>query len=239
MTAPVWNDRRVTENSVLRDPVNASLAGPHARFRDARGRIQRYHPDVSVVFGHPRELTPQDYADVADLAETNGTVLLRDRATPLPDGWTVIERIGLVQYDGSAVETAAEPEAVRLTAADVPEMTALVERTKPGPFLPRTIELGTYLGIRDGDGALIAMAGERMHPVGWTEISAVCTAPEARGRGLASRLIRAVAHGIRTRGEIPFLHTSDDNPARRLYDAMGFTLTSTVPLEVVRVGPER
>ena len=143
------------------------------------------------------------------------------------------------RYDGSAVETAAEPEAVRLTAADVPEMTALVERTKPGPFLPRTIELGTYLGIRDGDGALIAMAGERMHPVGWTEISAVCTAPEARGRGLASRLIRAVAHGIRTRGEIPFLHTSDDNPARRLYDAMGFTLTSTVPLEVVRVGPER
>ncbi|MGV7904216.1 GNAT family N-acetyltransferase, partial [Mycobacterium kansasii] len=87
--------------------------------------------------------------------------------------------------------------------------------------LPRTIELGTYLGIRDADGALIAMAGERMHPQGWTEISAVCTAPEARGRGLASRLIRAVGHGIRERGDVPFLHTSDDNPAQKLYDAMG------------------
>ena len=74
---------------------------------------------VSVFFGHPRELTPQDYADVADLAETNGTVLLRDRATPLPEGWGVVETIGLVQYDGSGVETAPEPEAVRLTAADV------------------------------------------------------------------------------------------------------------------------
>ncbi|GCB01182.1 GNAT family N-acetyltransferase [Mycolicibacterium sp. NCC-Tsukiji] len=114
-------------------------------------------------------------------------------------------------------------------------MTALVERTKPGPFLPRTIELGTYLGIRDADGSLIAMAGERMRPTGYTEISAVCTAPEARGQGLASRLIRAIAHGIRGRGETPFLHTSSDNPAQNLYTAMGFKLTRSVPLEIVRI----
>jgi predicted GNAT family acetyltransferase len=114
-------------------------------------------------------------------------------------------------------------------------MTALVERTKPGPFLPRTIELGTYLGIRDADGSLVAMAGERMRPTGYTEISAVCTAPEVRGKGLASRLIRAIAHGIRERGETPFLHTSSDNPAQRLYAAMGFTLTRSVPLEIIRI----
>lgn len=225
----------MTERTVLADPVNAALSGPHARFRLSAGRIQRYHPDVSVFYGHPRALTDEDYADVARLTGPDGTALLRDRATPLPAGWSVVETIGLVQYDGASVETAPAPEAVRLTVADVPEMAALVERTKPGPFLPRTIELGTYLGIRDGDGALIAMAGERMHPQGWTEISAVCTAPEARGRGLASWLIRAVAHGIRERGDVPFLHTSDDNPAQKLYDAMGFHHTSTVPLEVVRV----
>ncbi|NMD54591.1 MULTISPECIES: GNAT family N-acetyltransferase [Tsukamurella] len=225
----------MTDRSVLADPVNAALSGPHARFRLSAGRIQRYHPDVSVFYGHPRALTDEDYADVARLTGRDRTALLRDRSAPLPAGWSVVETIGLVQYDGSAVETAPEPEAVRLMAADVSEMTALVERTKPGPFLPRTIELGTYLGIRDTDGTLIAMAGERMHPQGWTEISAVCTAPEARGRGLASRVIRAVAHGIRERGDIPFLHTSDDNPARRLYEAMGFVHTSTVPLEVIRV----
>ena len=225
----------MTERTVLADPVNSALSGPHARFRQAAGRIQRYHPDVSVFYGHPRELTDEDYADVARLTGADRIALLRDRSAPLPAGWTVLETIGLVQFDGSAVETAPEPEAVRLTADDVPEMTALIERTKPGPFLPRTIELGTYLGIRDADGALIAMAGERMHPQGWTEISAVCTAPEARGRGLASRLIRAVAHGIRERGDVPFLHTSDDNPAQKLYAAMGFVHTGTVPLEVIRV----
>jgi len=220
---------------VLADPVNAALDGPQIRFREASGRIRRYHPDVSVFYGHPRELTDEDYGHVASLAGSARIAVLRDRATPLPTGWSVVETFGLVQFEGSAIESAPDPAAVPLTPADVPEMTALVERTKPGPFLPRTIELGTYLGIRGADGSLVAMAGERMRPTGYTEISAVCTAPEARGQGLASRLIRAIAHGIRDRGETPFLHTSSDNPAQKLYTAMGFKLTRSVPLEIVRI----
>lgn len=225
----------MTDPAVLADPINASLDGPQREFREGSGSISRYQPDVSVFYGHPRELSTADYADLARLADPNGIVLLRDRATPLPAEWTVVERIGLVQYSGEAVTATPDEEAVRLTVDDIAEMTALVERTKPGPFLPRTIELGVYLGVRDADGALIAMAGERMRPPGWTEISAVCTAPEARGRGLASRLIRAVAAEIRSRGDVPFLHTSDDNPARTLYESMGFRHTRTVPLEVMRV----
>jgi predicted GNAT family acetyltransferase len=113
---------------------------------------------------------------------------------------------------------------VRLGPADVPEMLALADRTKPGPFLPRTIEMGTYLGIRQG-GALVAMAGERMHPPGWTEISAVCTDEAWRSHGFASRLIRALAAGIRARGETPFLHVVAANTnAIKLYEALGFRL---------------
>ena len=55
------------------------------------------------------------------------------------------------------------------------------------------------------------MAGERLHPPGWTEISAVCTDPDHRRQGLATRLVRAVAAGIYARGETPFLHTSAGN----------------------------
>ncbi|GAA4584688.1 hypothetical protein GCM10023194_25190 [Planotetraspora phitsanulokensis] len=101
---------------------------------------------------------------------------------------------------GAAVSGAPDGEAVRLTAVDAPELLNLAERTRPGPFLPRTVELGTYLGIRR-HGTLVAMAGERLHPTGWTEISAVCTDAAFRGQGLASRLILAVAASIRPRGD--------------------------------------
>ena len=79
------------------------------------------------------------------------------------------------------------------------------------------------------------MAGERLHPPGWTEISAVCTDVEHRGHGLATRLIRAVAAGIRARGETPFLHAAADNAAAvRLYDSLGFALRRHVDFVALR-----
>jgi predicted GNAT family acetyltransferase len=117
-------------------------------------------------------------------------------------------------------------------------MLDLVGRTKPGPFLPRTVELGTYLGIRR-DGALVAMAGERLHPPGWTEISAICTDEAFRGQGLATRLVHAVAAGIRERGETPFLHASADNTnAIRLYESLGFRLRRSATFLAARVPAE-
>jgi predicted GNAT family acetyltransferase len=114
-------------------------------------------------------------------------------------------------------------------------MLDLASRTKPGPFLTGTVEMGTYLGIRR-DGALVAMAGERLHPPGWTEISAVCTDDAWRGHGLATRLILAVAAGIRARGEIPFLHALASNTgAIRLYTELGFRLRRPVVFSVTRV----
>src|SRR5579863_5471469 len=97
-----------------------------------------------------------------------------------------------------------------LSAADVPEMLELVRQTDPGPFLDRTIELGDYLGIRRGS-QLVAMGGERFHFDGWTEISAVCTAPRYRGQGLASRLVGALIAGIQHRSERAVLHVLTTN----------------------------
>jgi len=102
-------------------------------------------------------------------------------------------------------------------------MLDLVARAQPGPFRKRTIDLGRYLGIRTEDGRLVAMAGERLRMPGWTEVSAVCTDPEFRGKGLGARLTLAVAAGILARGELPFLHTVHDNDnAIRLYERLGF-----------------
>ena len=85
--------------------------------------------------------------------------------------------------------------------------------------------MGTYLGVRDG-GRLVAMAGERMHPPGFTEVSA-CTDADHRGRGLARRLVLAVAAGIRARGETPLLHAAASNVgAIALYKHLGFRLSA-------------
>jgi predicted GNAT family acetyltransferase len=119
----------------------------------------------------------------------------------------------------------------------VPEVLDLVARTEPGPFRKRTVELGRYLGIRR-DGVLVAMAGERLRVPGWTEISAVCTDPAHRGQGLAARLVRALAHGIRARGERPFLAAAAENVgAVRLYEALGFTVRREVTFAVVHTPP--
>jgi ribosomal protein S18 acetylase RimI-like enzyme len=219
----------------LDNPVRNSLAGPHARFARRRGAVLRYPVDVCPFIGLPDEPGHADWRDAASLAGARGTILLAGVREPLPGGWVITSRLEGVQLAGEGVVAAPDAEAVRLGPGDVPEMLALADRTKPGPFLPRTIEMGTYLGVRR-DGVLVAMAGERMHPPGWTEISAVCTDEAWRGHGFASRLIRALAVGIRARGETPFLHAVTANvSAIRLYEALGFRLRRTTVFSAAQV----
>lgn len=64
---------------------------------------------------------------------------------------------------------------------------------------------------------------------GWTEVSAVCTDPAYRGRGLAARLVRAVAAKIEARGRTPMLHAAETNVnAIRLYEKLGFTVRRSI-----------
>ncbi|MFI8933008.1 GNAT family N-acetyltransferase [Streptomyces sp. NPDC053474] len=218
----------------LDNPGLASLTGPHARFAERRGRVLRYPVDVSPWLGLPAEPDAADWADLAAFAGADGSVPLPGVAARVPAGWELTFDVAGVQLVGESVAAAPDADAVRLGPADVPEMLDLVARTRPGPFLPRTVELGTYLGLREG-GVLVAMAGERLRPPGFTEISAVCTDPAYRGRGLAARLVRAVAHGIRERGDTPFLHTAARNTgAIRLYEALGFELRRTLAFRAAR-----
>jgi ribosomal protein S18 acetylase RimI-like enzyme len=92
-----------------------------------------------------------------------------------------------------------------------------------------------HLAERSEMGVPPAEGWGRIRPPGWTEISAVCTDPQHRGRGLATRLIRAVAAGVRERGDVPFRHAAADNaPAIRLYESIGFTLRRRSTILLVR-----
>jgi len=217
----------------LDDPIRSSLRGAHARFAVWSGRIARYDAEVAGFVGHPPRLDERDWADLVEVVGPSTEVSLRGDYVP-PAGWELLGRMGSVQLDGSDLEVAPDPDVVTLGSADVPQMLDLVARTEPGPFRVRTIEMGTYLGFV-ADGQLVALAGERMHPDGWTEISAVCTDPRFRCRGLSTRLVRAVGHGIRARGEVPFLHARADNlSAIRLYESLGFRLRQRSVLTRVR-----
>lgn len=207
---------------VLDNPAWSSLTGVHAAFAEGTGLARRYRPEISPIVALHDTDDPAAWSDLSALVGPGTQVVVPGASRPGP-GWTEAARFAGVQLVATPtlVDTLA-PEVVTLGSDDVPEMLGLVERNEPGPFAPETYRLGTYLGIRRG-GALVAMAGERQHPTGYTEISAVCTDAEHRGQGLAAMLVRAVAAGIRARGEVPFLHASAENVgAIRLYETLGF-----------------
>jgi ribosomal protein S18 acetylase RimI-like enzyme len=213
--------------TVLDHPVWESLHGAHRSFGVFHGRVAAYQPDVSPFCGVSPTLDARTWADLAGFATPGTPLYIPGLAADPPSGWEILPPVAVVQM----VLSGAIPDPARsagsdpitvLTPADVPEMLDLVRRTGPGPFSSRTIEVGRYLGIRR-DGKLIAMAGERMRPPGFCEVSAVCTDPAYRGQGLAARLIRTVAAGIRARAETPFLHVKADNTAAiALYGTLGF-----------------
>jgi ribosomal protein S18 acetylase RimI-like enzyme len=224
----------VTDTHPLDNPVFAALTGEQAPFAVRSGNAIRYRPDVSPFCALPDQPSAADWADAAGLAPPGEAALFIGPAAVPPAGWEVVVAREGVQLVASDLDAVSDPEAVALGPADVREMLELTARTKPGPFAPRTVELGGYLGIRRA-GALVAMAGERMRPAGFAEISAVCTDQAWRGHGLAARLTRAVAAGITARGQTPFLHAAADNVnAIRLYKSLGFVHRRDVAFIVAR-----
>jgi ribosomal protein S18 acetylase RimI-like enzyme len=220
----------------LDNPVLASLAGPHARFALTEGGAARYPADMSPFCALPGDPRPADWAAAARLVSPGETVAFPAQDGPPPPGWETIWVGDGVQLIAEGLTGQPDPEAVPLGPADVPDMLALTARTQPGPFLTRTVELGRYLGIRR-DGELVAMAGERLRPPGFTEISAVCTDPAWRGQGLAARLTRAVAAVITARGDTPFLHAIATNTnAIRLYEQLGFRYRRSVVFPLLTLG---
>ncbi|HWJ84981.1 MAG TPA: GNAT family N-acetyltransferase [Cellulomonas sp.] len=227
---PPREDTTITTiDDALDNPAWYSLTGAHSHLAEGSGDARRYRPTVSPFVALRDVRDPAAWADLVALVGPGQEVPIAGGAEQLPDGWTRGWTLPGVQMVGTD-RLVGEPddEVVVLGADDVPEMLALTERTKPGPFAPETYLMGTYRGVRR-DGRLVAMAGERLRPGGATEVSAVCTDEAVRGQGLASRLVLAVAHGIRARDELPILHAATANEgAIRLYRSLGFEVRKQV-----------
>jgi len=236
MTTPADDELAVLDNAVW-----AALTTRHEALATSHGRARRYQPDVSP-FCAVEDTDAAGWRDLAELVGPEGTaVLFRGRIGAVPDGWTVEFSGGgrqmVLAVGGHPSHDAAGASSLEglleLDEHDADAMLELVRLTQPGPFERRTVVLGDYLGVVE-DGRLVAMAGERLRLPGFTEISAVCTHPEVRGRGLASQLTGLLVERIVARGEQPILHVTHDNPARRVYERLGFRVRRDVEFAVLR-----
>src|SRR5262249_54721373 len=156
---------------------------------------------------------PDNVAALSSLVGVGEDVaLVGTRVPELPRTWETLYAAELTQMVRAQRSRLPEGDAdvATLGPPDVPAMQALAELTRPGPFRTRTIELGTFIGIRDR-GRLVAMAGERTWIGDFREVSAVCTHPDVQGRGYARMLIGRVVNRMLGAGQTPFLHVESKN----------------------------
>ncbi len=200
-----------------------ALTGPHACHATGTAEAKRYAVGFSPLLGFANAREP-NFDGLAALCHPDEHFYCAGWSGPAPAGWRIEAETTMLKmvWDAEAPDADEAVDAHPLGAQHVEQALALATLTKPGPFGPRTMELGEYFGHFDGQ-RLMAMAGERMFAGTLREVSGVCTHPDFQGRGLARRLMLKLIRRQMLRGETPFLHVMRDNVgARRLYEHMGF-----------------
>jgi len=220
-----------TDENALDNPVWSCLTTRHAHFAKGGRLALRYPPEFSPLGGIPAAAV-ENVEALRDLVGIGEDLSLAGPHVPeAPANWETQHRMRIAQMIRR--ESAPLPEGSAqisvLSASDVGDMLALVDLTHPGPFRVRTIELGTFVGVRQ-HGQLLAMAGERLWVGNYREASGICTHPDAQGRGLARALLAHVINRMLSAGQIPFLHVDSTNErAIALYETLGFVRRAAFP----------
>lgn len=208
--------------SAFDDIVWRALTGPHAAFALGTDEARRYAPGFSPIVGFASREQP-NVAALAPFCATGEHFYCDGWSGDAPAGWRVdVDDVMLKMVWDAPMPRDEAPEAIRLGPEHIAQALDLVGLTRPGPFGPRTLELGDYFGCFDNE-RLVAMAGERLCAPPLREVSGVCTHPDFQGRGFARRLMAKVIRRAMLRSETPCLHVMRENPtAARLYVRMGF-----------------
>lgn len=219
---------------VLDNPAFNALITGNAQLNKGDEHIKFFSNQVAPFVGFDIAIE-QGFENLHKLLPHDGpAIYISPAAIETPKEWDVLNLVMCYQmiYEGdySPVNKTLQP----LTYKDVPQMLALTQLTNPGPFLENTIYFGHYEGIFEGD-KLIAMAGQRLNPLPYAEISAVCTHPDYLGKGYAKQLLLSQANRIKSEGNIPFLHVRQDNiRAIKVYESMGFVIHQNLHFYVLR-----
>src|SRR5579862_3360974 len=223
---------------LLDRPIWTALTTRQAPLAEISGPARRYPADVAP-FADMADFSPESFAALHALMRADEPAVLFTPEAVVPSGplESVMAATGEQMVGLPSAFEGEVPDIAPLGEADAPQMRALAELTRPGPFGPRTHTLGRFFGIRV-DGRLAAMTGERMTPADCTEMTAVCVHPDFRGRRFAQALLAHVSRQIAARGETPFLHVFSDNAsAIALYKRQGMTIRRRLHVTVLgRVG---
>ena len=203
------------------------LTGRQAHLAEGDGSAVRIDRGYGL-FGVAADAGADAQAALAALVPDEGEIwIVEGEPWPVPPGTREVKRAVLAQMVAEGAPLLprdGEPAIIPLGDDDAPEMAALAEHAKPGPWGPKTHRYGPFFGIRD-DGRLLAMAGQRILVPGMAEVSGVSTWEDCRGRGYARTLIGHVMREMVARGETPFLHSYADNAgAIALYESLGFRI---------------
>jgi ribosomal protein S18 acetylase RimI-like enzyme len=209
---------------VLDNPAWNALTSGNKNLANGNHTVKYFDKEVSPFVGFKNN-TAEDFKTLYNLLPHNGPVgFITPVEIQIPQEWKVLQCIRTFQmvFDGTEPLPALNIEPLALRDEHIPQMLALTQLTKPGPFATRTIDFGHYQGIFDGN-KLIALTGQRMHVFNYAEISAVCTHPDYLGRGYAKQLLLSQIHRIKAAANIPFLHVRFDNErAVKVYQSLGF-----------------
>ena len=219
-------------------PIRTALTTRQERLAEINGPARRYPADIAP-FASVEEQSPENWAALHALMGENQPAVMFTPELVVPSGpLEIVMTVTGEQMIGAPTEfDGTMPDIILLGDDDALEMRALVELTRPGPFGPRTHQLGRFFGIRV-DGRLAAITGERMTSGNYIEMTAVCVHPDFRGRRYAQALLAHVSRQIVARGEIPFLHVFSENvSAIALYKRQGMTIRRRLHVTVLgRVG---
>ncbi|MFI2610782.1 GNAT family N-acetyltransferase [Kitasatospora sp. NPDC018619] len=205
--------------------------------------------DTPVLLASAR---PADVPPLEELLRELRPFLPRRFTAGLPDGAEralapdyAVERrtplLRMLRTGGTDGPPAGTPHgAEQLTPGDADAVRALLAESYPDSwFDPRLLADGGYVGVRE-DGRLLAVAGVHVRSPAQRValLGNVATHPDARGRGLARACVSALCRHLAATTDHLGLNVRTDNaPAIRLYERLGFTTVATYN-ELV-LGPAR
>lgn len=209
----------------LDNPFWTALASRHADLAQCHGDVARYPADVAPFLGLAHADVDMAGAVDALVRPGDSVYLLGVAPARVPQGWRLEAFAPLAQMIREApVDVPGGAGFRQLDHRDRDDVLALTARVYPHYFRPRTMALGRYFAIHT-DGALAAMAGERLATDDFQEVSAICTHPDHLGRGHAHRLTALLTNDILAQGRTPYLHVSHANArAKALYERIGYRL---------------